>query len=69
MDYVDYISVFYKKGRIRKHILPKMEYYATSMFMWNYNPKHFTKYNLKKFKDLISINEKRKKGDGIMLTY
>lgn len=67
MSYIDYISVFYKKGKVRKYRLPKMQYYSAHMFMWGYDLKDLNPYNLKKFKDLIHINEKRKRGDGLML--
>lgn len=67
MSYIDYISVFYKKGKIRKHKLPKMQYYAAGMFMWGYDNEDLKLYDLKKFKDLIEID--KKKEGGIMITY
>ena len=69
MSYIDYVSVFYKKGKVRKYRLPKMQYYAANMFMWGYDIKDLEQYNLKKFRDLIKISKKRRRGDGTMLTY
>lgn len=67
MSYIDYISVFYKKGKVRKYRLPKMQYYSAHMFMWGFDLKDLNPYNLKKFKGLIHISKKIKRGDGVML--